>query len=177
MKLVFLTISFFLTLASNSFGQEESQGFSYNELLAISKEIITETGYCTLITLDEKGQPRARLMDPFIPKDGLTIWFGTNPKSRKVKQIKNDPRVTLFYMASDTTGYVTIHGEAELINDLNEKEQHWKNKWKDFHPDYPEDYLLIKVSPLWLEVISTKYNINGDSITWQPPKLILDLKK
>ena len=55
-------------------------------------EIMSAAGTCTLITLDQEGRPRARVMDAFLPEDDFTVWFGTNPKSRKVAQIKNDPR-------------------------------------------------------------------------------------
>ena len=46
---------------------------------------------CALITLDSEGRPRVRVMDPFIPENDFTVWFGTNPKTRKVEQIKNNP--------------------------------------------------------------------------------------
>jgi len=51
-----------------------------------------------LITLDKDGAPRARTMDPFPVEDDFTVWFGTNSNSRKVVQIKNDPRVTPLWL-------------------------------------------------------------------------------
>ena len=139
------------------------------KLISGAKEIIAAAGVCTLITMDEEGNARARAMDVFPPDNDFIIWFGTNPKSRKVDQIQHNPSVTLYYFDKATDGYVTIHGEAEIINSQNEKENHWKEEWHNFYPDYPENYTLIKVTPEWMEVISESRGISGDPLTWQPP--------
>ncbi len=136
-----------------------------------AREIMTNAGYCALITNDAEGAPRVRAMDPFLPDDNFIVWLGTNPKSRKVSQIRKDSRVTLYYLNKDATGYVTIRGLAEIVNDSTDKETYWKEGWENFYPDKDEGYLLIKVVPQWLEVISESQGITGDSTTWQPPKV------
>ena len=137
-------------------------------------EIMSAAGTCTLITLDQEGRPRARVMDAFLPEDDFTVWFGTNPKSRKVTQIKNDPRVTLFYLDQDASGYVMIHGQAQLVDDPIEKQERWKDEWEAFYQNREEAYLLIKVTPEWMEVISNTRNIVGDPLSWEPQKIIFD---
>ncbi len=117
-----------------------------------------------------------RVMDPFPPESDFIVWFGTNPKSRKVSQIKKNPNVTLYYLEKDASGYVVIHGIAQLVNDQKEKEKRWKNEWDAFYPNKSESYLLIKVSPISMEVISYKHGIVGDSLTWQPPFVVFDSK-
>ncbi len=131
-------------------------------------------GTCALITLDEKDLPMVRVMDPFLPDSDFTVWLGTNPKSRKVNQIKNNPNVTLYYLDSDGSGYVVIHGIAQLVDEPKEKEKRWKVEWEAFYPNRTEDYLLIKVSPEWMEVISYSRGIVGDPTTWQPPVVRFD---
>ena len=96
---------------SQNKGPEEP---SNTKLISAAREIISAAGTCALITLDEEGRPRVRAMDPFSPEDDFTVWFGTNSNSRKVKQINKDPRVTLFYLDSDASGYVMIHGLAQV---------------------------------------------------------------
>jgi len=126
--------------------------------------------------LDENREARARAMDPFLPENDFTIWFGTNANSRKVEQIKNDSRVTLYYLDTDGSGYVTIQGIAELINDSQAKEKWWKEKWDAFYPNKEKDYLLIKVTPKSMEVLSPPRGINNDPVTWTPPKVFFDTK-
>ncbi len=149
-----------------SFAQKDTTN---TKLMKAAREIMTGARYCALITLDDEGLPRARTMDPFAPDEDFTIWFGTNSKSRKVDQIRREPRVTIYYFDAGISGYVVIRGIAELVNDLKRKEVYWKDEWGAFYPNYPDNYLLIKVLPVWMEVISTQHGIFGDSITWEPP--------
>lgn len=169
-KYLFLATLIFLALPFLSFCQNPILKDSSDlKLIAAAKDIMKSAGTCALITLDNEGCARVRTMDPFLPEDDLTVWFGTKSESRKVSQIKKDPRVTLYYLSSDASGYVTIHGKAELVNDPKEKEKHWKDRWESFYNDRSKDYLLIKVSPIWMEVVSETHGIFGDSKTWQPP--------
>jgi general stress protein 26 len=174
-KYIFLIALIFQFSTFTSMGQQiEFNDSSIAKLTTAAREIMSAAGTCALITLDEEGRPRVRAMDPFAPESDFTVWFGTNSKSRKVNQIENDPRVTLYYLDGDASGYVMIHGRAQLINDLFEKEKRWKDTWEAFYKDKTEDYLLIKVSPIWMEVSSTSRGIYGDTITWEPPKVIFE---
>jgi len=171
----YITFLLLLLLNIKSFSQNIEQNDSIRtQLTSVARTIITNAGLCTLITLDKDGLPMARAMDPFLPESDFTVWFGTNPKSRKVKQIKNNPIITLYYLDKDASGYVVIHGRAELINEPSEKEKHWKTEWQAFYPDKTEDYLLIKVVPNWMEVLSTTHGITGDPKTWEAPVVIFD---
>jgi len=146
--------------------------YSDQQLMEAAKKIIADAGTSALITLDSEGIPRARAMDGFAPEDDLTIWFGTNSRSRKVTQIKNDPRVSIYYIDSDASGYVLIHGIAQLVNDSVSKEKYWRDAWDIYYPDITNDYLLIKVVPVWMEVLSDAYGIANDPITWEPPRVV-----
>jgi len=151
------------------FTQTKNTSFSKEALLKAAKEIINSTGTCALITQDKNGISRVRTMDPFPPEENLTIWFGTNPTSRKVAQIKQNKLVTIYYRDKDDSGYVTIYGKAILVDNQQEKNKHWKENWKSFYPNKKESYLLIKVIPIWMEIVSPPRNIIGSDKTWEPP--------
>jgi general stress protein 26 len=127
--------------------------------------------YCALITLDASGRPQARTLDPFPPDEHMVVWLGTNPRSRKVREIRRHPRVTLYYFDRDGQAYVTIWGLARLVNDEKEKAKRFKGEWKGFYPDRARDYLLIAVVPERMEVVSVKKGIVGDAKTWKPPSV------
>ena len=154
-------------LTPNVFGQEPQR--SRKELIAAAREIIATARYCALITVDSKGRAHARTMDPFPPDENLVIWFGTNPKSRKVAEIRRHRRVTLYYFDRESPGYVTISGFARLVNNPAEKARHWKDEWKAFYPDREKGYLLIAVTPQELEIVNEKKGIVGDAHFWTPP--------
>ena len=107
---------------------QENQLSNYNRdtLITAAKEIIATTKYCALITLDESGHPQVRTMDPFSPEENFVVWLGTNSNSRKVNEIRNDSRATLYYEALNGAGYVVIKGHAYLVDDPEKKLKYWK---------------------------------------------------
>jgi general stress protein 26 len=162
--LVLLTL--FITVPTN--GQTPAAAPSRNQLLTTAREIIASARYAALITKGTNGRISARTMDPFTPEADMVIWFGTNPRSRKVREIQRNPQVTIYYVDPVAQAYVSIQGTARLINDPQEKERYWKDEWKTFYPDRDQNYLLIAVKPQRLEVISVKAGLTGDPITWEP---------
>ena len=141
------------------------------DLKEIAREIIISSKNCALITVDSLGVANARAMDPFLPEKDFTVWMATNPKSKKVNEIKANPKVTLYYFDKNNPGYVTIQGIATLVDSQKEKEKFWKEEWKNFYKDRKTNYLLIKFTPSKLNIISEKHNVLGDSITWKSPEI------
>lgn len=148
---------------------EEAQDFKREALIQAAKEIMESVDYCALITLDESGHPKARTMDPFDPDEDMKVWLGTNINSRKVAEIRADSRVTLYYEDPDGAGYVVLQGIAMLVDDPDSIEKYWKNEWEEFYPDKNSNFILIKVNPKILEIISYKHGITGSSLTWAVP--------
>ena len=137
----------------------------------IAKEIMIDAKNCALITVDSSGIAYVRTMDPFLPEDNFTVFMATNPKSSKVNQIKNNNKVTLYYFYAKSVSYVTLQGTAKIINEQNIKEKYWKPEWGNFYKNRTTDYILIKFTPIKANIISQKYNILGDSITWETPQI------
>jgi general stress protein 26 len=159
----------------NTHGQNTALNDSLNtKLLVAAREIINKAGLCALITLDDQSIPMVRTMDPFPPESDFTVWFGTNSESRKVSQVKNNPIVTLYYQDIDASGYVVIHGKAQIVDDQEEKEKRWKDAWEAFYPNNRKGYTLIKVTPEWMEILSTPRGIVGDATTWRTPYVVFE---
>ena len=163
----------FVLLVSAAAPQSESQNRNRegtrDELISAARQIMNTARYCALITTDAKGSVQARTMDAFAPDEQMIVWLATNPRTRKVTEIRRHPRVTLYYFDRENQAYVTLHGIARLVNERSEKARHWKEEWSAFYPNRNRDYLLIKVWPTRLEVVDTKKGIVGDSKSWRPP--------
>jgi len=144
-------------------------------ILSATRTIIGHARYATLVTLDASGHPQARVVDPFVPEDDVTIWVATNARSRKVGEIAANDRVTLLYFDADSQSYVTVIGTARLVRDAKEKAARWKDEWSAFYKDKNrgDDYLLIRVTPKRLEVVSPALGLLNDPDTWRP--VILEL--
>ena len=144
------------------------------DIKEITKEIMINARNCALITIDSTGVAHVRTMDPFLPQENFTVWMGTNPKSLKVKQIENNRQVTLYYFDKESSSYVTLQGVARIINTQNDKQKFWKKEWENFYKNRTTDYTLIKFTPNKVNIVSEKYQILGDSITWETPQLNLE---
>ena len=143
--------------------------FTRDSLLAGAKDIISQTTYCGLVTVDPTGQPQVRTMNPFPVKDDFVIWFATSRNSGKVKELKNNPKVSVYF--SDhvkAIGYVNITGKAEVIDDkellVKMKREYWSGiqNWQDV-------FVLIKIKPESLKVINYKFGFNNDPVTSAAP--------
>ncbi len=149
--------------------QEIQRPIPDDTVIAAAREIIEAARFGALITLDERGSPRVRAMDPFAPDEHMVVWLGTHRATRKVADIQRDPRVALYYLAPDGDGYASISGIARLVDDSAEKAHRWKDEWERYYADREADYLLIMVRPVRLEVVNYRLGVVGDAATWRPP--------
>jgi general stress protein 26 len=143
--------------------------FNRDTLITTARMMMETVRYCAVITLDSTGHPDVRIMEPFSPDDDMLVWLGTNLNSRKVKQITDDSRVTLYYQSPNELGYVVIKGRAYIVEDTLKKHTYWKKEWSRFYSEDKSNYTLIKVIPDKLEIIDYQHGIFGDSKTWAVP--------
>jgi len=146
--------------------------FNRDTVRIAALEIMRETNYCALVTLDSTGQPQIRTMNPFPANDEFITWFATSRNSRKVIEIRNNPNVSVYYadhMAAK--GYVSITGKAEVIDDrellLKMKREYWNGI-----PDWQNIFVLIKIVPERLEVINYKHGLNNAPGTFKAPSIL-----
>jgi general stress protein 26 len=143
-------------------------------LIAAAREIMQAQTYCALITIDQAGRPQVRTMNPFPPEEDMTVWIATNTSSRKVQQIRNDPRVCLYYADhSKATGYVALTGRAVLIDDMSEILKRKRAYWDTAFPGL-KNLVLIKVVPEQLDVLNYKQGALADTGTWRTPSIKFD---
>jgi general stress protein 26 len=142
-------------------------------MLVAAREIIKETAYCALVTIDSTGQPQVRTMNPFPGNDELITWFATSRTSRKVREIKNNPKVCVYFADHiKAKGYVNITGTAEVIDDkellIKMKRAYWEGI-----PNWQDIFVLIKIVPKTIEVINYKHGLNNDPGTFKAPSIVL----
>jgi len=142
-------------------------------LLGAAREVMAAQTYCALVTVDETGRPQVRTMNPFPPDDEMVVWMATHTGSRKIAQIRRDPRVALYYADHKTAiGSVTITGRAELVDDMAEILKRKRAYWDQAFPGL-KNLTLIKVVPDRIEVINYKAGLGNDPATFAPPAVDL----
>ena len=163
---------FFYFLSNICIAQDAEKKEADNEKMkTVALEMMRDAHYCGLVTLDETGRPQVRTMNPYPQSDDMVIWFATNRESRKVKEIKNDSRVCVYYANHEKpVGYVSVSGTAEIIDDKQAVIDHKREYWVGTIPDWENTLVLIKVTPITLDIINYKNNLTGDS-TWRSPSM------
>jgi len=143
-----------------------------DSILVAAREIIEEMAYCGLATVDSTGQPHVRTMNPFPVNNEFITWFATSRTSRKIKEIKKNPKVCVYYANHKTAkGYVNITGTAEVIDDKELLIKMKRSYWEGI-PNWQTKFVLIKIVPKTMEVINYKHGFNGDSNTFKAPFII-----
>lgn len=141
-----------------------------------ARRIVASVAYPTFITTDLTGRPQARTVQPQQPDSAWTVWFATNPRTRKVREITRDPRVVLHYFDQPTLSYVALIGRARVVRDRATKDAHWTTAWNAFYADRDTSVVLIAVTAERLEIVSTTLGITGDAATWRPPTVRLPVR-
>ena len=157
----------------NSSGSQRRQNFTRQEqhIMQAARGIISRAYFGTLITIDQNGNAKARLMEPFAPEKYFVIYLATNPKSRKVQEIQQNHQATLHYVDAPRTGYVSLYGSIDIVTNDSLKKAHWKNGWERFYPNKSDGYMLLKFIPDYLEVISIRDSLTGNANNWQPARV------
>jgi general stress protein 26 len=145
-------------------------------VLAAAREIMTAQQYCALVTLDETGRPQIRTMNPFPPEEDMVVWMATNTRSRKVEEIRKDPRVSLYYSDhTKATGYVALSGKAVLVDDMKEILKRKRAYWDTAFPGL-KNLVLIKVIPERLEVVNYKQGLGADPVTFRATSIPMPVR-
>jgi general stress protein 26 len=143
-------------------------------MFVAAREIILSIHYCALTTIDSTGQPQTRTMNPFPANDELITWFATSRTSRKIRELKNNPKVCVYFADHvNAKGYVSITGNAEVIDDKELLMKMKRDYWSGI-PGWENKFVLIKIVPATLEVINYKHGLNNDPNTFRAPHIKLN---
>ena len=114
-------------------------------------EIMKKASDFAFFATNEGDQPRVRPMSACV-EDDMSIWLATMANSRKAQQVKQNPKVSLaFVLPPNGEQSVTVIGEAEIVEDTEQKKRIWgllSYDPKQFWPDGPEskDYSVLKIN-------------------------------
>ncbi|HCM60551.1 MAG TPA: hypothetical protein DIS74_09295 [Bacteroidales bacterium] len=176
MKRLFVLFACTLLVSASSTILSELKGQSpanRDTIILAAREIINETTYCGLATVDSSGQPQVRTMNPFPVMEDLVIWFGTTRSSRKVREIRENPMVSVYFANHLVAkGYVTINGSALVIDDKELLVKMKREYWNGI-PGWQENFVLIKIIPETIEVINYKHGLHNDPETFKAPAVSL----
>lgn len=112
--------------------------------------IMRENSLHAYLATSDGDQPRVRPVSPIV-EDDMSIWITTFSTSRKVSQIRQNPKICLAFVEQPQGDKaVTVLGKAEIIEDMQKKKKVWNLATFDLSehfPDGPEsaNFCLLKV--------------------------------
>lgn len=131
-----------------------------NELMELIARLLREAEIMYLATNGADGYPQIRAVfnlrnerqfptlsflnqDP----DDFYITISTNTSSRKIEQIKNDPRVSVYYCKPGEFNGVQISGTATIVDDEIFKHRLWVDGWERYYLMGAEDpdYTVLRI--------------------------------
>ncbi len=142
------------------------------DLPAAARSIVAAATYATFVTIDGSGQPQARTVQPGAPDADWMVWFATNPRTRKVQQLRANSRAALHYFDRDRLSYVAITGRAYIVTDRATKRAQWNPAWTPFYADQDTSVVLVRVVPDRVEVVSTALGVDSDKRSWLPSSFV-----
>ena len=152
---------------------QTKSNISLEHCLEVAREMINKSKYCFLITNGEGNWPSARMVQHIVELDTFEIWLGTNPSLRKIKEIKENPYVTIAFGQESANANLIIYGKASIENGIREKFKHWIGSWLLFFPGGPrgKDFVSIRVESMEMEIMSFKRFIVTEPFGLKPIKL------
>ncbi len=93
---------------------------------------------CLFVTRGQAGEIKARPMGTQEIKFDGSVWFMTDKRSNKCKEIQADSAVGLEYAHSNGIRFVSLSGNASFVYDLEKIKEFWNPFYKAWF-ESPED--------------------------------------
>lgn len=121
-----------------TFGKDETEGFP--EIRAL------------LNLANPKKYPKLKDQAICVDQEKLTIYFTTNTSSRKVKQIRENHNVCLYFCLPKKFKGISATGTIEEVTDMRIKEDFWHKTWLMYYHKgaHDPDYTLLKFTSQYL---------------------------
>ena len=102
-------------------------------------ELISDSKVAMLTTVDLNGSLQSRPMASLDRRFDGELWFFSRKSSHKTREIQKTHQVNICYSNSEDSAYVSLSGEAEVIDDLKKLIEFWKPELKAYFPMGLED--------------------------------------
>jgi len=131
-----------------------------SEAIKKVKDLVDAANTCMFTSQLSKVPLAARPMSTIKVDDDGTLWFFSKKSSEKNDELSHDNKVQLFYANNNSAEYLSIFGEASIVQDKQLAKELWTpiaKTWFTKGVDDPE-LSILKVHPLEAYYWDTKSN-------------------
>ena len=84
----------------------------------------------------------------FCRAQGLAAFFATSVNSGKIREIRANPAVSLYYCDTENVCGVMLSGQAEILTDPGLKRALWHDSWSIYWTGADDpDYCVLRITP------------------------------
>ena len=111
-------------------------------------ELIADTEFAMLTTVDADGSLRSRPMAVQPREFDGDLWFFTQASAPKVDEVEREEEVNVSFARPDKQHYVSVSGKARVVRDRAKIKELWSPELKAWFPGGSDDpdLALLRVS-------------------------------
>jgi len=98
-----------------------------DEIIGAAKKLVRANRSFVLATVDQSDAPRIRWMGAAYMEEPFTLYLATAAASRKMGQIKSNPKSQLMFQNEDFSQVATLTGDSSVVTDTATKQRVWDN--------------------------------------------------
>ncbi len=113
------------------------------------KEIVDHQRICMMVTDTSNYPGHSRPMAVSEVDDQGVFWFLSLRTTSKIDELIRDPRMSLYFANPSDQEFLTLHGNAVVLNDMARKKELWNPMAAAWVPDGVEnpDLRVVKFTP------------------------------
>ena len=130
--------------------EQNHEDLRAQKAVAKIKELVKKAETCFFCTsASTSGTGGTRPMSVQQVDDAGSLWFLSADDSHKNREIKRDPAVKLYFQGSAHSGFLVLHGRADISRDKAKIQELWEPILKTWFTEGVDDprITVIQVSP------------------------------
>jgi len=104
------------------------------EAIRESQALVERSLIVMLGTNDDDGYPNIKAMVKCEHEGLETFWFSTNTSSRRVAQLKRDPKACVYFVDFDRWKGLMLVGTVEILQDIGSRQRLWQEGDEKYYP-------------------------------------------
>ena len=121
--------------------QEQTDEKARKKVIAL----IEDLDYAVVATHTADGAIHARPMAYRSVESGGDLWFLTKLDSRKVQEIKANPKTLVSFADPKKQNFVSIMGTSEIVTGRAKVQEVWSELYRAWFPGGPEDDNVVAI--------------------------------
>lgn len=129
-----------------------------------SHKLVESCAIAMLGTNGAEGHPNIKAMIKVEAEGIKTIWFSTNTSSKRVAQLRENPKTCVYFHDEDTFKGLILVGEVELLTDLESRKRLWKDGCEIYYPlgVTDPDYTVLRFTAKYGNYYESLNNVSFD---------------